>query len=70
MDELKKDNCKWISVHDRLPNTQNDYLVTDGYACMVAAFIPETQNWDLWAIGWWSSDQVTHWMPLPPTPIQ
>ena len=28
----------------------------------------EKQEWDFWSIGWWSNEQVTHWMPLPSIP--
>ena len=54
---------EWISVKDRLPELGNDYLVTDGFACMVSVF--RGNEWDFWNIKWWSSEQVTHWMPLP-----
>jgi len=58
----------WISVNEKLPVVVKDYLVTDGAACMVAAFRLEKQEWDFWSIGWWSNEQVTHWMPLPSIP--
>lgn len=58
----------WISVETKLPEVGNDYLVTDGAACMVAAFRVEKREWDFWSIKWWSSEQVTHWMHLPPIP--
>ncbi len=58
----------WISVRQKLPEVGHDYLVTDGAACMVAAFRLENQEWDFWGIRWWSNDEVTHWMPLPSTP--
>jgi hypothetical protein len=60
----------WISVETSLPEVGKDYLVTDGDACMVAAFRVEKQEWDFWSITWWSGEQVTHWMPLPKTPTQ
>lgn len=58
----------WISVETKLPEVGKDYLVTDGAACMVAAFRAEKKEWDFWSINWWSSEQVTHWMPLPSIP--
>ena len=59
---------EWISVKDRLPEDGGDYLVTDGFACMVSAFRSKNNEWDFWNIKWWSSEQVTHWMPLPKPP--
>jgi len=60
---------EWISVSDRLPDDENDYLVTDGDACMVSTFRMESQSWDLHGLWWWSSSEVTHWQPLPPPPL-
>lgn len=59
---------EWISVKDRLPEIGGDYLVTDGNACMVAAFREEYKTFDFWNIGWWNNDHVTHWMNLPNKP--
>ena len=66
MNNLKQQTMEWISVKDRLPKTGGDYLVTDGYACIVSAF--RGNEWDFWGIKWWSNKQVTHWMPLPKPP--
>ena len=38
MNNLKQQTMEWIRVKDRLPELGNDYLVTDGFACMVSAF--------------------------------
>lgn len=59
---------EWISVKDKLPTEDNDYLVTDGDACMVAQFKLETKKWYFWRISWWSTEHVTHWTPLPEPP--
>ena len=67
-EEQPKENDGWISVKDRLPKIGKDYLVTDGQACMVSAFRVEKQAWDFWSLTFWSSDHVTHWMPLPKRP--
>lgn len=67
-EEQPKENDGWISVKDRLPKIGKDYLVTDGQACMVSAFRVEKQAWDFWYLTFWSSDHVTHWMPLPKRP--
>lgn len=61
-------NQEWIAVSKKLPEKGGDYLVTNGYACMVSAFRINTQKWDFWQIWWWSSNDVTHWMPLPERP--
>lgn len=67
-EEQPKENDGWISVKDRLPKIGKDYLVTDGQACMVSAFRVKKQAWDFWSLTFWSSDHVTHWMPLPKRP--
>ena len=67
-EEQPKENDGWISVKDRLPKIGKDYLVTDGHARMVSAFRVEKQAWDFWSLKFWSSDHVTHWMPLPNPP--
>lgn len=59
---------EWISVKDRLPEKQCDYLVTDGDACMLAAFRIRNYEWDFYRNDFWDSDLVTHWMPLPQPP--
>lgn len=66
MNNLKQQTMEWISVKNRLPENIGDYLVTDGFACMVSVF--RGNEWDFWNIKWWSSEQVTHWMPLPKSP--
>lgn len=60
---------EWIPVEVRLPEIEEDYLVTNGRAQMVAAFRTSTKTWDFWYNNsFWDSDEVTHWMPLPPKP--
>lgn len=59
---------KWISVKDRLPEKELDYLVTDGNDQMVAAFIIKYRIWDFFRNTFWESEEVTHWMPLPEPP--
>lgn len=55
----------WISVEERLPKTEEDFLCAfdDGFIA-TASWIDG--DWELWA----DAGQVTHWMPLPkpPTP--
>lgn len=60
-DELRK--RQWISVKDRLPEDENDYLVyfDDGF---IAITFYKKNGWELWADG----DEPTHWMKLPEPP--
>lgn len=59
---------EWISVKDRLPQSVNDCLVTDGICCAVASYSSSDQEWDFFGLTFWDSEEVTHWMPLPETP--
>jgi hypothetical protein len=55
----------WISVDERLPDKQAQYLIVDDEGYMEVA---------LWTrqFGWFShvnrGNKVTHWMPLPEPP--
>lgn len=62
--------CEWISVDERTPDDDKDYLVLDTRGVEVVAHY--------WAMinRWLSCDpkcqhgvEVTHWMPLPKPPI-
>lgn len=65
---------EWISVKERLPETDSSFLVAgrDRYVT-VADWYAAEQRWDLSredkAIGV-SSATITHWMPLPEPPEQ
>lgn len=63
--ELLKAGPEWISVKDRLPESEGDYLCAfdDGYVSSAEWIDGE---WDLWV----DSGKVTHWMPLPEPPAQ
>lgn len=58
---------KWISVKDRLPGKNGDYLA---YTCDGIVwpyfFTASSGVWED-ALGY-STDTVTHWMPLPEAP--
>jgi len=57
----------WISVETLPEKEGNDYLVTDGGACMVMCFKNGAfNNYD--KIDWWNPEEVTHWQPLPAPP--
>jgi len=60
---------KWISVDDRLPDDNEDYLIWDGGAMYTAQYTHKTKDddgyWLNWAAGF---IDVTHWKPLPVPP--
>lgn len=61
---------KWISVKDRIPSIQNEYLITDMKDIEIRMW------WDngLFGVGFeegfpvFKVKCVTHWMPLPELP--
>lgn len=57
----------WIPVAERLPENDNDVLVTDGTDCAVAYWRTDAQAWDDSMHGWCDlyGLEVTAWMPLP-----
>lgn len=64
---------EWISVEDRLPETNEDVLVYRGkcigYLVNVYTYLGNNKWEDEY--GYWSrtdSDGITHWMPLPALP--
>ena len=72
---------EWISVKDRLPIEDDDYLtyVMDNgcsYRCEVQSFYKDQKKlkgmygdcFSHWELTKWDDDIVTHWMPLPKPP--
>lgn len=63
-----ENQSKWISVDERLPEKEDDYLVytTAGFIETDRFSVPEDKDVD----GHWFEldDYVTHWMPLPEAP--
>ena len=61
-----REQPRWISVAERLPEQRNDYLAaTKDGGVYEADFIPSKKQW------WIGDDErldVTHWMPLPEPP--
>lgn len=57
----------WISVNDRLPELEGNYLVTDGYS---APFISRMMK--MADVKGWVNDArnppIKYWMPLPEPP--
>lgn len=64
---------KWISVKDRLPEEGDTVLVfntSGGEDCLVTIAIKwPNEEWFLTEIET-TSEEVTHWMPLPEPPKQ
>lgn len=66
---------EWIPTEERLPDDENEYLVTDGYDMMVAFYRDDAEAWDNANFGWVerNSDddcpcrlgKVIAWKPLP-----
>ena len=67
---------KWILVSDRLPDTEDDMLVTDGEAYAVGYWREDAQAWDSCDFGWLENREeppcgihtVIAWRPLPALP--
>ena len=72
---------EWISVNDRLPETDNDYLVLTESKDIFKAYFNEYSKefgsysdiYDTDTLGyvdseWLKYEEITHWMPLPQPP--
>ena len=57
---------EWISVKDRLPNQDDSVLCYSNGYCDVVIY--HDGLWDADRNGY--RENVTHWMPLPPKPIE
>ena len=65
---------KWISIEDKLPEKNNEVLITDGYSVWGGFSREYSQNEEGWCWfdnseeGYFNTDEITHWMPLPEPP--
>lgn len=82
--ELEAAKSGWISVEDRLPESDGDYLVCDTndgdygvYGCFFDSGYAEFGSWgsdyDPYTHGsldskWYKEDTITHWQPMPEPP--
>ena len=58
----------WISVKERLPeNGQQVVAISVDGVCEVVNFEERTGRW-LGMEGWYPTDRIAHWMPLPKLP--
>lgn len=59
---------EWISVKDRLPESDGHYLCTDGNEIQIMAYFGEYKGSYDWSSYMSNTIDVTHWMPLPKAP--
>ena len=69
---LEVRQMNWISVEDRLPESLEDVLFTEGEGVYkgyrLVSSISEV-DWDYWySVTETRIEDVTHWMPLPELP--
>ncbi len=62
----------WIPVAERLPEEEEDFLVTDGESMAVGYYRQDAKAWDSADFGWienrekgYGINEVIAWMPLP-----
>ncbi len=66
---MKNNFGEWVSVKDRLPEEEKEYLVTDGSDWDTTIFHLESKTWDRYDnLRWFSHSSITHWMELPELP--
>lgn len=69
VEELEKG--QWISVKDKLPNTEDEFLVTNARGDMEVSIFGMKEQAFLFFDGYGYAHKrtmVTHWMPLPKPP--
>ena len=66
---FEPENNGWISVNDRLPELDGDYLVFDGTDAFMIASFSKREGWILF-VDFWEASEISHWMPLPKPPTK
>lgn len=63
---------QWIPCSERLPEEEEDFLVTDGESMAVGYYRQDAKAWDSADFGWienrekgYGINEVIAWMPLP-----
>lgn len=60
---------EWIKCSEQMPMACRDVIITDmDMVSRVAWFNDRNDAWYVTGVGWFSRDEVTHWMPLPEPP--
>lgn len=60
---------KWIKCSERMPMARRDVIITGmDMVSRVAWFNDRKDAWYVTGLGWFSRDDVAHWMPLPEPP--
>lgn len=68
--QIINDACgKWISVKDKLPEKEGEYIAFDGESVFGAYYEIDTSG-TRWTdpVEMYGEFEVTHWMPLPEPP--
>lgn len=66
-----KEEPKWISVEDQLPEPHTIVLVTDGEGITLGFLVQSKNNFGFMTIyATADEDEITHWFPLPTLPIK
>jgi hypothetical protein len=58
-----REDMEWISVKDRLPRKDGDYIVYTP-----SSNISKVRKCSYTVLYGWGINEVTHWMPLPSPP--
>lgn len=60
---------EWIKCSEQMPMACRDVIIIDtDMVSRVAWFNDRNDAWYVTGVGWFSRDEVTHWMPLPEPP--
>lgn len=59
----------WIKCSERMPMARRDVIITGmDMVSRVAWFNDRKDAWYVTGLGWFSRDEVSHWMSLPEPP--